>query len=645
MIVYSHATSGPIAADEEEVRHQLFHAHRYRNKLTELDHAWHRAKEEAQLEFCPGLEEAQEEYQAAAEALKEIEDQIKAERVRTRKRGPAPAELAAAKAGAAARKGAASEALSALKATLKDNQAYKERLRAINDDSYAQKKAARAAARTEAEVAPGIIDDRYKDAESAMSAHARAMKEYFAKRAAFKRGDTKDVPTKPELPRFKRFDGSGKIVVQESAGEASRGYLQVIEVTPANWQELRGRGAGPIAPTPGSRRSQRKKVIVRLRVGTPGGRHEEVRWINAPTLLHRDLPAGARIKAAWMCREKVGTHFSHTLQFRVDAPARPLPPAPSDTTAAVNFGWRRLPDGGVRVAFLVTPAGHTEEVRLPDGVTSQIRKADDLKSILDAKFNEIKEIFGAWLKKAKKPAWMAEWWEKRKAGPLAMWKGRARLAGLVRLWRDQRFKGDESIFAALEEWRKKDKHLTDWEAGARRRAACIRLEFYRQLSARWAQTYATFVMATFSLPPLLRNSTVSAPGPEETERAKAEEQAQHWLARAAAVGLLRSTLKAAIRRARGVLQEPVFPAGHQPGKACFKCEAPTSTPREAMTVRCDHCRETVDRDENVCWNYLKAPPRVIPPPEERAPVLRNKKRPGKAAPASDQAAPGGPAGA
>ena len=89
MIVYSHATSGPIAADEEEVRHQLFHAHRYRNKLTELDHAWYRAKEEAQLEFCPGLEEAQEEYQAAAEALKEIEDQIKAERVRTRKRGPA----------------------------------------------------------------------------------------------------------------------------------------------------------------------------------------------------------------------------------------------------------------------------------------------------------------------------------------------------------------------------------------------------------------------------------------------------------------------------------------------------------------------------------------------------------------------------
>jgi hypothetical protein len=644
MIVYSHATSGPIAADEEEVRHQLFHAHRYRNKLTELDHAWYRAREAARLEFCPGLEEAQEELRAAAAALKEIEDQIKEARVKARKRGPAPAELAAAKADAAARKVAASEALSALSATLKDNQAYKERLRAIDDDSYAQKKAARAATRAEAEVFPFILNDRSDDADRAMAAFFKAKKEYFVQLDAFKRGTTKVMPSAPELPRFKRFNGTGRIIVQESAGEANRGHLQVIEVTPANWQELRGRGAGPIAPTPGSRRSQRKKVIVRLRVGTPGGRHEEVRWINAPTLLHRDLPAGARIKGAWMCREKVGTHFSHTVQFRVDAPARPLPPAPGDTTAAVNFGWRRLPDGGVRVAFLVTPTGHTEEVRLPDGVTSQIRKADDLKSILDSKFNEIKEIFGAWLKKAKKPAWMAEWWEKRKAGPLAMWKGRERLAGLVRLWRDQRFKGDESIFAALEEWRKKDKHLTDWEAGARRRAACIRLEFYRQLSARWAQTYATFVMATFSLPPLLRNSTVSAPGPEETERAKAEEQAQHWLARAAAVGLLRSTLKAAILRARGILQEPIFPAGHQPGKACFKCEAPTSTPREAMMVRCDHCREAVDRDENVCWNYLKATPRVIPPPAERAPRQRKKKRPADGGPASDEAALGAPSG-
>src|SRR6185312_15062494 len=114
---------------------------------------------------------------------------------------------------------------------------------------------------------------------------------------------------------------------------------------------------------------------------------------------------------------------------------------------------------------------------------------------------------------------------------LAKWKSPRRLANLVRVWRNNRFPGDEAAFALLESrsesaggrvdrgthnsrgnirnsppiarkegsgrnvgWRPQDRHLYDWQCNDLARMAARRLDVYRKAARGLARKYKTLVL-------------------------------------------------------------------------------------------------------------------------------------------------------
>lgn len=72
------------------------------------------------------------------------------------------------------------------------------------------------------------------------------------------------------------------------------------------------------------------------------------------------------------------------------------------------------------------------------------------------------------------------------------WKSSKRMAALIFWMRDNPFDGDEFIVAWLEQWRKVDKHLRNFECHRRRKYQLWRKEFYRQFAVRLRRQFKTF---------------------------------------------------------------------------------------------------------------------------------------------------------
>ena len=133
----------------------------------------------------------------------------------------------------------------------------------------------------------------------------------------------------------------------------------------------------------------------------------------------------------------------------------------------------------MRVAYAVDDEGRAEELSLPAELLSRERKAADLQSIRDQRFELARATLVRWLAVADVPDWLRE-----ETATLAQWRSAARLAALALRWADARFSGDAEVFDALEAWRKKDRHLFDWQAHAKLSFQRGRREIYRRFAAR-----------------------------------------------------------------------------------------------------------------------------------------------------------------
>lgn len=383
-------------------------------------------------------------------------------------------------------------------------------------------------------------------------------------------------------PRFiRRADWQGQVAVQiqggASWGDLLAGHGQAkIEALPL-----------PENATPGGRRSKRPWHRLHIRVGSEGRSRAPV-WATATFALHRPVPADARVKWIRLARRRTGTVDHWSVQFVL---ARSNGWAKPDTTeargaAALNLGWRSFPDGSLRVAYVVDDEGRSEELALPPELLSRERKAADLQSIRDQRFDLARAALAHWLDTADVPEWLRE-----ATATLRQWRSTARLAALALRWADARFSGDAEVFDALEAWRAKDRHLYDWQAHARLSFQRGRREIYRRFAARLRWRYERVYLPDTDWRAFLRTPAAE----EDTEALNRRAQA-----RLASPGMLRETVESGHPCAERVKSANTT-------RTCSVCGAgahPDWDGASGVTYRCAAGHE-IDQDRNGATNLLR----------------------------------------
>ena len=159
-----------------------------------------------------------------------------------------------------------------------------------------------------------------------------------------------------------------------------------------------------------------------------------------------------------------------------------------------------MADGTMRICRWEGEDGDSGELRLPADWMSAMKHVASLQSLHDEKTNVAKGRL-AWVKAgATKESAFPEWWNET-ARTLPAWRGAARFAGLVLKWRDNRFAGDEEMFAAMEAYRLKAKHLWNWACHEKAKAIRRRTDMYRAFARALARKYGTIAVRRRSAPP------------------------------------------------------------------------------------------------------------------------------------------------
>jgi hypothetical protein len=156
---------------------------------------------------------------------------------------------------------------------------------------------------------------------------------YLAVEMAFARAK-KDSSPRP--PRFRRFDGDGKIQVQPRKG--------------TTWATL---GSDRIRIEPlTSWGTSKRSTMIRVTLDQSPTDSPEPIVVEAICRLHRVPPADAEVKWAALLVRRVGRRTAVTLQLTLEHPsfAEPKRPAGIEPTTHIRLGWARMADGSIRVA-------------------------------------------------------------------------------------------------------------------------------------------------------------------------------------------------------------------------------------------------------------------------------------------------------
>ena len=509
-------------------------AHRYRNKLVEIE----RARRETSSAIVS----------AASPELSDLEARY--------------AELTAKSDAEAARIKAVNKAARKQKATAEDRAALGA-IRTEKKEVYAALKHAKDAAYKSVEARAALDQVDAKALTEAKEARANCgcgWGTYLQVEQSLT-GIRKGPP-----PKFLCWRGDGKLAVQLQGGMS-------IDEAEAGDNRLRIEAGG-------------KRRNVWLRIGSD--ENKQPVWAVVPVIFHRPLPRDAHIKWAYLTARRVACHTQWAVCFVL---ARAGGWRKTDLAdggrVSVDLGWRLMPDG-LRVAFWRGDDGEEGEVLISHRDVSRWTKVDDLRSIRDGRFNDARDGLAAWLDGREVPEWLAE-----KADHLRLWRSTARLASVALAWRDARFDGDNEAFAALEAWRKKDKHLLEWERNQHQKAIAWRDNLYRNLAATLSRRYKTVVVEDANWREIGELPGVGEP---------AENPVAARNRTIASPGLLRRFL-------RERFAECVEAKSENTTQRCHSCgEIMGVDTASSVILTCPHCAEHGDQDAGACKNLLASGP-------------------------------------
>jgi hypothetical protein len=299
--------------------------------------------------------------------------------------------------------------------------------------------------------------------------------------------------------RVKPWDGGGTIGVQlqgrvgiEAVLQGRCEYIRIDPLCSTQWE------------TRGGRRAARTQVHMRV---CSDAKRRAV-WATFPMVMHRPIPADARIISARIVRRRRAGRESFECQLVLESAAFTPKYAPeSAPVAAVDLGWRVRAEG-LRVGMLVDERGTQREIILPRVIIDRLEHADSIRGVRDRNLNAFKSAFEVSMYGVSTvPPWMLE-----ELNSAAFWRSPGRVHDFVSRWARERAAGareegqgsQAEAFALADAWRQRDLHLLQWESHERSRALGHRRELYRKLASELSQTYSAIVLSQYSLSALAR---------------------------------------------------------------------------------------------------------------------------------------------
>ena len=604
--VYKFAADSPCV-NADLVNDEMSRMHKYRNRLVEHELARRAAVETKLASMRPTLATIAMQAESADKAVEEA--------------------MAAARQRNAEAKN---------KRLPKEEKAEIAALKKTRNESFAARKAARAEAFAAPDVKGSmkIIDDEFYRTAKELAANSGL---YWGNKAVVAQSCGSLRAGAP--PRFHRWEWDGKIAVQVQGGMDTKdvydgGSLLQIDTPKAmnhpDW----------------STKTVDRRTMVRLRIGST----EEKRPIftEFSIIQHRPLPDMASIKWAWLVRKQVGTKMKWSLQLVLSKAGGFTPPDLAKSGAVgIDVGWR-VTDAGLRVAKWVGSDGETGELVLPMDRVDRT-KIEQLQSIRDMHFNGARAVLAAWRDREPFPAYAgehAEWTRRKIAGAknpvelkninaeyaawrtisltdmrtdaplpewfaervktLKLWRSPAKLAALILFWRDNRFDGDAEIHAAIEQWRKRDKHLYEWQVNAVRGHLANRKDVYRNFAAILSRKYRTAIVEDTNWSKLQKNKSV--------EQDATPGAVKHYM-RSAAVGEL---IEIVAHRMGETVKAPAKETTRR-HNACGELSGEPNP--EHLHHVCAHCGAVYDQDDNAARNLLASGGVAGESPEPCEPVL------------------------
>ncbi len=508
VLVYKYGLLDPVEG-VERVEQQLLDAHRYQNKLVELEHV--RRKAIDALVVTPELIAAYEVAKVAGKAAKAAGEAAKS------------ADKAAKAAAETNKKELEKESkrLWAVVSAIRNErlEKYKKEIEQINRDH----KVSCLAARKETETFWGTYLQIEKAAEAAAKA---SLKE-----------SGREAPNEPVYPHFRRWKRQGGVAVQIQKGMTLERLF--------SGEDTRLRLALEPIPVPGRKGKPRPRLSLRI----SSNEQRDPIWAIWPIIYHRPLPEGAVIKEAKVVRRMIASdarwHVVFTLELQ-----NPVQENPPTKWVALDIGWRRTEED----LKSATRGGewwdgaNGKELILADEILKGLVKADDLRSIRAKHRLAIQASLLDWIKQVGKTNMPEAFVERIRY--LANWQAEAQFAKLVLWWKDNRFAGDEAMFVPLEQWRKKDKHLWHWEAYQRKSSIYRRTDFYQCVAAELSKIYDGLIIENLNLAKLSQKEKRDDPGQHQSRAQKQSTAPSH----------LRTAMVNAFKREGKPIS--VVPAGH-----------------------------------------------------------------------------------
>jgi hypothetical protein len=493
--IYSYGASAPVEG-LESVRAQMRLAHRYRNVLVSLEIKKRARVERALLRVDPRLSDVEKDVRRAEAALAAARAEIDAARAASRRRVVSPT---------------ASERVAEILAERRVLHATRKRLRqeAFRSDAWGR----------EQERIDAWLYPRQRRLRAAVVACGLYWGTYLVVE------DSCSKAHKGAPPRFRRWNGHGKVAVQIQKG------MGVMDLLGCDDSRLRLRRGDETRPSRASalvrngprrglpRLSRPERLLgdhsVSIRIGSRG---RAPIFARVPIRLHRPLPPSARVKWAWLTVSRLGSHEVWRMQFVLaDVPAQ----ADRATSGAVGIdvGWRMIgeaprvsttehdhvldgrrgeapPERRLRVASWLGSDGASGELSLSAGWLDQMQKTRDIRSIRDQGFDAARASLSAFLASREVPAWLRE-----ASASIALWKAPSRLAALAIRW-NREAPGDAGMdraCAALWTLRRRNLHLLEYEANLRDQLQASRLDHYRKFAAAVRRRYVSIFVEKIDL--------------------------------------------------------------------------------------------------------------------------------------------------
>jgi hypothetical protein len=548
--IYTYGLLPPVV-NADLVDEQLRLAKVYKNKLVEIELARRTACRDV-MSSLPDVVPLMAEVKSRTDAVEEIRKSIKGARARARSRVSVSSE---SKEAIAVHK----TAIKVLREKIKEVKSRgKESVQPLLDAENRKSAAAVRDART----ASGLYWGTYLLVETAMEQARKSKTD----------------------PKFRRWDGGGRIGVQFQNGLATVGLS-------SDTRMQIGHVPREVYDLPRGERKKASRTTVSIRVGsTP---NKKPIFAVFSMVMHRPLPEDAVLKWAWVKRTRVGLRYRYELQVVVESVTFARPATKEGRVLAVDIGWRVRGPDLLRVAYFLDDEGVHDEVCLPRTMVGRLRYCEDLRSIQDKKFDVMKAMLIDWLASEKKtcevPGWLHE-----ETKMLAVWRSSRRLAEVAWRWRTERFLGDEEIFEVMDAWRIKWRHLYQWECDQRESVLARRKDFYRNKAVELVSRCSEVVIEDFNL-----SDVAEKPKPEEHESSFPAARGNRQVA---AVSEFRLAILGACA-SRGV-KVTVRDAAYTTLK-CHPCgKIYVWDPKKDVMHTCEGCGRLWDQDHNACLNLL-----------------------------------------